>query len=137
MSAADTDGDTLEDWWEVMNGLDPNDASDALADADGDSVPAWLERAAGTHPQMDDSPLYDYVRELITPGSLATPMVFRHPSQGTLSLQLSGQASADLDAWSALPPGPSITGDIFSNDFLFTISPGPASPYFFRMKTEP
>ncbi|RYD64312.1 MAG: hypothetical protein EOP83_10075, partial [Verrucomicrobiaceae bacterium] len=27
VTAADTDGDTLEDWWEVLNGLDQNDAA--------------------------------------------------------------------------------------------------------------
>ena len=137
VSAADTDGDTLEDWWEVLNGLDKNNAADALADADGDSVPAWLERSAGTHPLIDNSAMYDYVRELIAPGSLASPIIFRHPSQGTLSLQLSGQQSASLGDWSPLSPGQGITGDLFAGEFLFSISPAPAAPQFFRMTANP
>jgi alkaline phosphatase D len=137
VSAADSDGDTLEDWWEGLVGLDLDNPADALADADNDSVPAWLERAAGTHPQTDDSAMYDYLRTLADPGSAPAPLVFRHPSQGTLSLQLTGQQSGDLFDWSPLASGPGVTGDLFSGDFLFTINPPPPAPWFFRLGTEP
>jgi alkaline phosphatase D len=137
VSAADTDGDTLEDWWEVLSGLDPEDADDALADSDHDSVPAWLERAAGTHPLVDNSGLYNYLRELADPGALAAPLLFRHPSQNTLAFQLKGGTSGDLLQWSDLLPGPGVSGDLFSGEFLFGISPAPAAPSFFRFQTSP
>jgi hypothetical protein len=64
-------------------------------------------------------------------------MVFRHPAQNTLSFRIAGEESGNLGDWSTLTPGPGITGDIFANEFLFTISPAPASPAFFRMVAEP
>jgi hypothetical protein len=137
LSAADTDGDTLEDWWEGLHDLDASDPADALADADGDSVPAWLERSAGTHPQNDDSAMYDYLRELASPGALSTPMLFRHPSQGLLSFRLLGDESDDLHVWSRLVPGPLISGDLFPDEFLFSIPAAHAAPWFFRFVTEP
>jgi hypothetical protein len=136
-SAVDTDGDTLEDWWEVLHGLDPTDATDALADADNDSVPAWLERAAGTHPQVDDSPLYDYLRELVSPGSTASALLFRHPSQDALGVRLAASRSIDLLDWMPAPPSSSITGDLFSGELHFTISLPPPSPAFFRLVADP
>jgi len=137
ISAADSDGDTLEDWWEVLNGLDPGNAADALADDDHDSVPAWLERAAGTHPQIDDSATYDYLRALAAPGVSGQSLIFRHPSEGTLSFRLTGRQSGHLNDWSTISPGPEVTGDVFANEFLFTISPAPAAPSFFRFESDP
>ncbi len=136
VSAADSDGDTLEDWWEILHGLDPNDPADALADLDGDSVPAWLERAVGTHPLMDDSAKYDYLRQLVNPGALIAPLIHRHPSLDSLSFRLIGQTSGDLLEWSPLVPGAGITGGILSNEFLFNFpAPGDA-PWFFRFDAE-
>lgn len=137
VAAADSDGDTLEDWWEGLSGLDAANPADALADADNDSVPAWLERAAGTHPTTDDSLMYDYLRTLVDPGSASNPLVFRHPSQNTLSFRLMGQGSDDLLGWSPLPPAPGVTGGLFSGEFLFTIHLPPPAPWFFRLETEP
>jgi alkaline phosphatase D len=137
VSAADTDGDTLEDWWEHIAGLDSENPADALADADNDSVPAWLERAAGTHPQVDDSAVYDYLRELANPNASNTPLIFRHPSQGTLNLRLKASDSDDLQDWSLLTPGPAITGDVFSNEFLFSLPVPPPAPWFIRLEGSP
>lgn len=137
VSAADTDGDTLEDWWEGLHGLDPEDAADALADADNDTVPAWLERSAGTHPQNDDSPLYDYLRELVSPGALSKPLVFRHPSEGTLGLRLTGFDSGNLEDWSPVTPGAGIAEGVLSNDFFFTLTNPPPAPRFFRLEGSP
>lgn len=137
VSAADTDGDTLEDWWELLNSLNPADPEDALADADLDSVPAWLERSTGTHPQSNDSVLYDYIRELVSPGSLATPLAFSHPSLGSLSLRISGEHSHDLSNWSELAPSTGITADVFSGDFFFSVSSPPSAPSFYRFRVDP
>jgi len=49
--AADTDGDFLPDLWEVENGLDGSDVSDAQLDSDNDGVINFHEYLSGTDPQ--------------------------------------------------------------------------------------
>ena len=44
----DTDGDGLPDTWEELNGLDPNDSSDASTDLDGDGLSNLEEWKIGT-----------------------------------------------------------------------------------------
>ncbi|HWH08812.1 MAG TPA: hypothetical protein VNX21_06395, partial [Candidatus Thermoplasmatota archaeon] len=51
---ADTDGDGLDDWAEVLLGLDPL-ASDARLDADADGLLNLEEHAAGTSPSRADT----------------------------------------------------------------------------------
>ena len=51
---ADTDGDGLDDWTEVLLGLDPL-ADDAAWDADGDGLANLHEHAAGTRPSLPDT----------------------------------------------------------------------------------
>ena len=50
----DDDGDEMPDAYEIANGLDPLDASDAAADADGDGFTNLEEFLAGTDPQNPD-----------------------------------------------------------------------------------
>ena len=47
----DDDGDTIPDEYELANGLDPLNASDANLDADGDGFSNLAEFLAGTNPQ--------------------------------------------------------------------------------------
>ena len=61
---ADTDGDGMDDGWELLNGLDPQDTTDANADADGDGLSNAEEFTAGSDPQAvdtDDDGLSDFV----------------------------------------------------------------------------
>lgn len=47
----DSDHDGLPDEWEIMNGLNPNDSSDASLDSDGDGYSNHDEYIAGTNPK--------------------------------------------------------------------------------------
>lgn len=137
VSALDSDGDTLDDWWEALHGLNPNNTQDALSDADGDGVPAWLEKQAGTDPQGDDSALFSYLRGLIDPGSAGDGLIFRHPSLDTLALHLSGETSDGLGSWNPLPPGEDFSGDIAPGALHFMLDEAPPEPWFFRFQTSP
>ncbi len=54
-ATADSDGDGLPDEWEIQNGLDPQNASDAIEDLDNDGLTNLEEHAAQTDPNNADS----------------------------------------------------------------------------------
>ncbi len=137
ISATDSDGDTLADWWETLYGLDPENPADPLADHDGDGVPAWLEKAAGTHPQIDDSSIYDYIREMVSTGGPASPTVFRHPSLDQLSFRISLESSDDLKGWHLKQPGTDANGVIETDRFQLSLAHPDSVSAFFRIAAEP
>jgi hypothetical protein len=54
---ADADGDLMPDAWEIANGFNPADPSDAAGDADGDGLSNLAEFRAGTDPRDPNSVL--------------------------------------------------------------------------------
>ncbi len=52
----DADGDDMADSWELENGLDPTDPSDALDDPDGDGLDNLTEFEGDTDPNSFDGP---------------------------------------------------------------------------------
>jgi outer membrane protein assembly factor BamB len=54
-SQLDSDCDGMPDAWELANGFDPFDPSDAMRDADGDGLINGEEFARGTNPRNTDS----------------------------------------------------------------------------------
>lgn len=134
VAAVDTDGDTLEDWYETLYGLDPNNADDALSDVDGDNVPAYLEREAGTSPSYDDSARYNYVRSLVCPeGPVSQTMVFRNPSKNTIKVKISVESSTGLQTWDLLPPTASVAAVILPDALGIDISSFYGPNGFFRV----
>ena len=53
----DSDSDGMPDWWEILNGLDPFDPTDATQDPDGDGVTNRDEYFAGTNPKDPSAPV--------------------------------------------------------------------------------
>ena len=52
---ADTDGDNMDDGWEILFGLDPRDPADALIDIDGDGLSNLEEFFFGSNPLLLDT----------------------------------------------------------------------------------
>lgn len=137
VAAADQDADTLEDWWEILNGLDPLNGADALADPDSDGVPAWLEREAGTHPQVDDSLLYDTLRALAEPNTPPVALAFRHPSRNSLTFRLTLESSPTLTAWPGLTPVDDFSWIPGADGLRFNLQAPAVPARFFRLHAQP
>jgi hypothetical protein len=54
-SALDSDGDGMPDAWEIANGLNPYDPTDANLDPDGDGLTNLQEYLLGTNPHVADT----------------------------------------------------------------------------------
>jgi len=75
LAAVDSDGDGIPDSWELANGLNPNDGSDAAKDKDGDGMTNYQEYLAGTNPLDPGSHLAAVVHTTNNPGQVGVTFV--------------------------------------------------------------
>lgn len=130
LTAADSDGDGLEDWWEILHGLDPEDPSDAALDHSGDGVPAWLERQLGASPLVDDSATFAKLRELFDSAADEGPMMFRDPGTGAVRMKLAVEHSGDLDGWNVLDPGTGMTALLEEGKLVIEVPNGSPQRFY-------
>ncbi|HKQ39852.1 MAG TPA: lamin tail domain-containing protein, partial [Verrucomicrobiae bacterium] len=95
----DADHDKLPDAWEIANGFNTNDASDAATDTDGDGVSNRQEYLAGTDPRDSNS----FLRVRLVNVNLSAPaalLSFNAVSNKTYSVLYNDELSAAT--WSKL-----------------------------------
>lgn len=137
VAAVDTDGDSLPDWWEITQGLDPQSAADAMNDQDGDGVPAFIEFSMGTSPLHDDTGFYSYVRRIASPDQADAARAFKNPADDKVGVELLLESSTDLSTWTPIPLGSPEAG-IESLDQLLKLKlpPSPGTQRFFRFRAQ-
>jgi hypothetical protein len=89
----DSDGDGIPDFWELEQGLDPNDAADASADPDGDGYTNLDEFLLGQDPHVSDPP-----RPTITIAA-TDPNAAEPNNSGTITLTRTGVTTRLLTAY--------------------------------------
>jgi hypothetical protein len=94
---ADSDSDGIPDNWEIANGLNHTNSTDATIDSDGDTMINRHEYIAGTDPQDEDS----YLRIDALPGSGAT-LTFQAVSNRTYTIVYSDIVSLPVASWTKL-----------------------------------
>ncbi|MGB2332730.1 MAG: hypothetical protein ACPH5O_05750, partial [Litorivicinaceae bacterium] len=101
----DDDNDGMPDDYEIDNGFDPLDASDAQMDADSDGVSNVDEYLAGTNPNQDD-----YPPVLIVPDDIEVvstgPLTQVDLGEATASDARDGVIVPSVDNSGPFPPGP-------------------------------
>lgn len=134
---ADSDADSLPDWWEMYNGLSATNATDAASDTDGDGIPSFAEHLFGTSPLHDDKPFYSYFIARAN-GSPAPGAAFRNPADGTVGVEVALESSPDLIHWTPVAFDAPGAGAQVVGDVLHLTAPPPAAQrLYYRVRTGP
>jgi hypothetical protein len=107
----DTDGDGLPNFYEIANGLEPEDGSDAAGDIDSDGISNLDEYTEGSDPTKDERP-----------PELTIPADIRIAATGLMTDVALGDASAVDNKDGPLLPTPSATGLFKSGLYAITWS---------------
>ena len=128
-ATVDTDGDGLQDGYELAYGLNPNDPADAARDSDGDGVSNLQEYLAGTDPRNAASTL----RITQSTYSPTTGLTVNFPTVNGKVYQLEYKDDLTAAAWTTLPG--TYTGN--GTTFAITFSPtdlGGRTTRFYRVR---
>ena len=130
-TAADTDGDSLPDWWEIANGTNPL-LLDATGDPDGDGFTNWQEYLAGTDPRDKDSALHLTATMGLNNGTVSLALAFEAISNRTYTILSSSSLVASV--WTNFASLPALPANQWTR-IPITASPG-SSPRFFRLTSD-
>ncbi len=111
----DNDGDGMEDGWESLHALNPEDPLDALADADADGLTNQEEYLLGLLPNSVDRPRVE-ARGVTTDGGFVLGVMDAYGRSGTL------QFSTNLLNWEALTSWPAASTNLLFEDLSATNS---------------
>ena len=125
-SAADSDGDTLPDDYEVSVGLDPNLQSDAFLDSDEDGFPNWLEFRSGLDIRNPES----RIRVSFSRADNSTTVTIT-PTALDVSYQV--HSSSNLMNFAPIP-GASFTSAIPEESRSITLPPNIATEQFYSIE---
>lgn len=140
----DADGDGLSDSYEIENGLDPNDPTDADQDADGDGISNYQEFLDGTDPQQDQSggagggggggPTYSGFVAIPTNEIVETAVGAAEGSREVVNQTYNATAGSAafflvVGVYSAEYPQYTNTGSEFNDILEYTITPNVGSPF--------
>ena len=134
VAVADTDNDSMPDWWENDHGLAAANPADALDDSDGDGVPAWLELSGGTSPLANDLARYNALRLAAGEDPALPDLAFRNPVDNSVTIRLGLQSSDSLGSWDPVP-GPASSPE--STALRLTLPATTAPAMFYRFSIQP